>query len=160
MSLGRAGIDDHIYDAALEGDYIVSGWGGDVDWSEPKYENYDEVFRKWNEIEPDTTGNSGNIAQTWRFRGGTKPGDIVIVSEGNSQFRAIAEVVGDYYFEPTGIRTYNHKRKVRWLLKLDDPLPVYTIYDGKFTMMSCYELRQNKVKKEAEVAHALGRAVR
>ena len=149
MSLGRAGIDDHIYDAALEGDYIVLGWGGEVDWSDPRYENYDEVFRKWNEIEPQTSGNSGNIAQTWRFRGGLKPGDIVIVSEGNSHFRAIAEVTGDYQFEPTGVRTYNHRRAVKWLLKLDDPLPVDTIYDGKFTMMSCYELKQSKIKKEA-----------
>ena len=149
MSLGRAGVEDHIYDAAIEGNYVVLGWGGEVDWSDPQYDEYDAIFKKWNEIEPGTSGNSGNIAQVWRFRAGLKPGDLVIVSEGNSHFRAIGEIVGPYRYEPTGERTYNHKREVRWLLVLDDPLPVDTIYDGKFTQMSCYGLKPAKVKREA-----------
>jgi hypothetical protein len=52
MSLGRAGVEDHIYDAAIEGNYIVLGWGGEVDWSDPRYESYQAVFDKWNELEP------------------------------------------------------------------------------------------------------------
>jgi 5-methylcytosine-specific restriction enzyme B len=87
MSLGRAGAEDHIYDAAIEGGYIVLGWGGEVDWSDPRYEDYQAIFDKWNEIEPGTKGNSGNISQVWRFRGSMREGDIVIVSEGNSHFR-------------------------------------------------------------------------
>lgn len=31
MSLGRAGSEDHIFDAAVEGDYVVLGWGGEID---------------------------------------------------------------------------------------------------------------------------------
>lgn len=149
MSLGRAGLEDHIYDAAIDGGYAVLGYGGEVDWSDPKYESWDEVFRKWNELEPGTKGNSGNVAQTWRFRSGINLGDLIVVSEGNSHFRAIGEVVGPYRYEPTGERTYNHKRDVKWHLVLDEPLPVETIYDGRFTMMSCYVLKQNKIKKEA-----------
>jgi hypothetical protein len=149
MSLGRAGAEDHVYDAAIDGNYIVLGWGGEVDWSDPKYDDYQAIFDKWNSIEPGTSGNSGNIAQVWRFRAGMKEGDIVIVSEGNSQFRAIGEVTGPYHYEPTGFGTYNHRRSVRWLLVLDEPLPVDTIYDGAFTMMSCYGLKESKVKKEA-----------
>ncbi|MFN3725234.1 MAG: AAA family ATPase [Allosphingosinicella sp.] len=149
MSLGRAGAEDHIYDAAIEGGYAVLGWGGEVDWSDPRYEDWGEIFNKWNEIEPGTSGNSGNVAQTWRFRSGIKEGDLLIVSEGNSHFRAIGEVTGPYRYEPTGERTYNHKRDVKWHLVLEEPLPVETIYDGPFTMMSCYVLKPNKVKKEA-----------
>lgn len=149
MSLGRAGAEDHIYDAAIEGGYIVLGWGGEIDWSDPRYEEYQAIFDKWNEIEPGTKGNSGNISQVWRFRGSMREGDIVIVSEGNSHFRAIGEITGDYYYEPTGERTYNHRRPVRWLLVLDDALPIDTIYDGALTMQSCYLLKEAKVKKEA-----------
>lgn len=149
MSLGRAGAEDHIYDAAIEGDYIVLGWGGEVDWSDPRYEDYQAIFDKWNEIEPGTKGNSGNISQVWRFRGSMREGDIVIVSEGNSHFRAIGEITGPYYYQPTGEQTYNHRRPVRWLLVLDEALPIDTIYDGALTMQSCYLLRQARVKKEA-----------
>jgi hypothetical protein len=149
MSLGRAGAEDHIYDAAIEGDYIVLGWGGEVDWSDPRYEDYQAIFDKWNEIEPGTKGNSGNISQVWRFRGSMREGDVVIVSEGNSHFRAIGEIAGPYYYEPTGERTYNHRRPVRWLLVLDEALPIETIYDGALTMQSCYLLKDAKLKKEA-----------
>lgn len=149
MSLGRAGAEDHIYDAAIEGGYIVLGWGGEIDWSDPQYDDYQAIFDKWNEIEPGTKGNSGNISQVWRFRGSMREGDIVIVSEGNSHFRAIGEITGSYYYEPTGERTYNHRRPVRWLLVLDEALPIDTIYDGALTMQSCYLLKEAKVKKEA-----------
>lgn len=149
MSLGRAGQEDHVFDAAIEGDYVVLGWGGEFDWSDPKYREYDEVYDRWNEIEPNTKGNSGNISQVWRFRGSMREGDIVIISEGNSRFRAIGEIVGDYEYAPTGFETYNHRRAVRWLLVLEDALPVETIYDDQFTMASCYLLKPNKVKREA-----------
>ncbi|MFC4594099.1 AAA family ATPase [Sphingobium tyrosinilyticum] len=149
MSLGRAGAEDHIYDAAIEGGYIVLGWGGEVDWSDPRYEDYQAIFDKWNEIEPGTKGNSGNISQVWRFRDSMREGDIVIVSEGNSHFRAIGEITGPYRYEPTGERNYNHRRPVRWLLVLDEALPIDTIYDGTLTRQSCYLLKEAKVKKEA-----------
>lgn len=149
MSLGRVGLEDHIYEAAIEGNYVVLGWGGEVDWSEPNYNDHQAIFDRWNQIEPGTNGNSGNISQVWRFRNGMKEGDIIIVSSGNSHFRAIAEIVGPYRYEPTGERTYNHRREVKWLLVLDDPLPIETIYDGVLTMQSCYGLKEAKIKKEA-----------
>lgn len=149
MSLGRAGSEDHIYDAGIEGGYIVLGWGGEVDWSDPKYDQYQAIHDKWNEIEPGTNGNDGNISQIWRFRTSMKPGDLVIVSAGNSNFRAIGEIAGPYEYQPTDVREYNHRRSVRWLLVLEEPLPVETIHDGKFTMRSCYLLKQSRMKLEA-----------
>lgn len=149
MSLGRAGQEEHVFDAAIQGNYIVLGWGGEVDWSDPRYREYDEVYRRWNEIEPNTTGNSGNISQVWRFRSSMREGDIIFISEGNSKFRAIGEVVGDYEYAPTGFDTYNHRRAVRWLLVLENALPVETIYEAPFTMASCYMLKSSKVKQEA-----------
>ena len=149
MSLGRAGIEDHIYDAALDGGYICLGWGGEVDWSAPRYQDYQAIYDKWNEIEPGTSGNAGNIAQVWCFRSSMKEGDIVVVSDGNSRFRAIGEIVGPYEFSPPGVRDYNHIRRVNWLLKLEESLPVETIHDGQFSMASCYSLKPSRMKLEA-----------
>lgn len=149
MSLGRAGSEDHIYDAAIEGNYIVLGWGGEVDWSDPRYDDYQAIFDKWNGLHPGTHGSDGNISQLWRFRSSMKEGDIVIVPDGNSSFRAIGEIVGPYEYAPTDVREYNHRRAVRWLLVLDESLPVETIHDGKFTMRTCYLLKRNRMKIEA-----------
>lgn len=148
MSLGRARGDSHIYDAAIEGNYIALGWGGDVDWSDQKYDKYEAVFDRWQEKEPGTNGNAGNISQLWRFRSNMKKGDIVIVSDGNLRFRAVGEVTGDYEFKP-GDEGYNHRRSVKWLAVLEESLPIETIYDGKLIQASCYLLNSKRIKLEA-----------
>lgn len=149
MSLGRAGIQDHVYNSAIAGDYVILGWGGNHDWSDAKYESFDAIRERWNEIEPGTSGKSGNIAQSWCFRSSMKVGDIVVISDGNSRFRAIGEVTGPYQYEPNGENTYNHRRKVKWRLVLDEPLPVETISTKLFSMTSCYQLDDRNLKKEA-----------
>jgi 5-methylcytosine-specific restriction protein B len=101
MSLGRAGMEDHIFDAAIEGGYAVLGWGGDVDWSDPRYDEWSQMLNRWQQEKPEATGNDPNVVQMWPFRTAMKPRDLVIVSAGNSHFRAIGEVTGPYRFEPT-----------------------------------------------------------
>ena len=64
-------------------------------------------------------------------------------------FRAVAEVLGDYEFEPTAEGYYAHRRKVRWLLVLDDPLPLDTIIDGMFTMRTLYRIATKRVNLPA-----------
>lgn len=148
MSLGRARGESHIYDAAIEGKYIALGWGGDVDWSDQKYDDYDAVFDRWQQNEPGTSGNTGRISQVGRFRSTMKKGDIVIVSDGNFRFRAIGEVIGDYEYKPRD-EGYNHRRSVRWLAVLEESLPIETIYDGKLIQASCYLLNPKRIKFEA-----------
>jgi len=147
MSLGQTGIDEDIYEAALKGDYIVLGWGGDEDWSDPKYEDSAAVLARWTELRKEVTANSGDVVQVARFRS-MEIGDIVIVPEGNTRFRAIGEVDGDYEFAP-GTVGGNHRRKVNWLVKLDESLPLETIYIGKFAQAACYSLSADNVKLPA-----------
>ncbi len=146
MSLGRAGSEDHIFDAAIEGGYVVLGWGGDVDWT--PYETYEAIHAKWNELHPGTSGMDANIMQTARFRADMREGDLVVVSYGNTRFRAIGEVVGPYDFSPTEVREYNHRRAVRWLFVPEEPLPI-TFYDKPFTMRSCYFLQEDYLNRDA-----------
>jgi len=148
MSLGRAGVEDEIYDAAIAGGYISLGWGRELDWSDPTYANYDAILQRWRELKPDISGNSGDVSQLWRFRSSMRVGDIVIISAGNSQFRAIGEITGDYEFVAEPEDGYHHRRAVRWLRVLDAPLPVSTIHDGAFTQLSCYLLRRERMRLE------------
>jgi 5-methylcytosine-specific restriction protein B len=151
MSLGRAGIEDYIFDAAIEGGYVAIGWGGQEDWSDPRYDGdkgYDAIFDRWNEIEPGTKGNSGHISQLWRFRSSMRTGDLVVVSNGNSEFRAVGEITGPYRFELSE-DDYHHRRSVRWLLVPDEPLPADSIYEKPFVMRSCYLLRDAFLKRDA-----------
>jgi 5-methylcytosine-specific restriction protein B len=78
-----------------------------------------------------------------------KIGDIVIVPYGNSAFRAVAEVMGDYQFQPTEDGNFNHRRRVKWLLKLAEPLPLDTIVEGNFTMRTLYSITETRLKKPA-----------
>jgi len=147
MSLGEAKTESHIYDAALKGNYVALGWGGDVDWSDQKYESLEAVAERWHTKDPRASKGSGNISQLWRFRSLIKKGDIVIISEGNSRFRAIGEVIGDYEYHPEA-EDYPHRRSVRWLSQLDESLPIDLIYDGRLSQPSCYQLSSNRLKLE------------
>jgi len=149
MSLGRAGLEDEVYEDAVANGYVVLGWGGDVDWSDSRYADFEAVKTRWQQIEPGASGNSGNISQVWTFRAGMREGDLVVVSSGNHRFRAIGEVTGPYRYEPTHFRNYSHRRAVRWLLVLDEPLPAETIYGKPFSQASCYRLSDEQIKREA-----------
>ncbi len=146
MSLGRADQGE-VYQKCLDEGIILLGWGGDEDWTDPKYVAYDEVLKRGREIDPKATGNSGHISQLWALRGNMRIGDLVVVSDGNSRFRAIGEVTGDYQFVPSP-DGFNHRRTVRWLKVFEQPLDVATIFDGQFTMRSLYQLDPKRLKLE------------
>jgi len=148
MSLGRAKTQGHIYQAAIDGNYIVLGWGGNVDWSDAKYESSKAVTDRWQKEEPGASASSGNILQVWRFRSSMKKGDIVIVSDGNLRFRAIGEVTGDYHFQPQN-EGGNHRRSVRWLTVLEESLPIDLIHEGNLSQQSCYRLTPSHMKLDA-----------
>ena len=146
MSLGRAGLEDEIFEDAWAGEYIVLGWGGEIDWS--GYDSYRAIHDRWNEDRPGTHGSDSNIAQVNRFVVDMKPGDIVVVSYGNTKIRAIAEVTGDYEFAPTETRDYNHRRKVRWLRRFDTPIDASLISSTKFSQKSCYKIQEANLDRE------------
>jgi 5-methylcytosine-specific restriction protein B len=148
MGLGAIGTQDHIYDEAIAGNYVVLGWGGDVDWSDPAYEDIGAVRAKWAEVAPPDSQPS-NVSQLHPFRSEMTKGDIVIVPYGNTAFRAIGEVTGDYAFVPNPDGEYNHRRQVNWLLKLEKPLPLDSIVEGAFTMRTLYPINASRIRMEA-----------
>lgn len=148
MGQGAIGSEDEVYDAALANRYIALGWGGTIDWSAERFSTFDAIKTEWLDKNPDDPTPS-NWTQTWPFRAEMKIGDIVIVPYGNTAFRAIAEVTGDYRYVPEAEGFYAHRRDVRWLLTLEEPLPLDTIVDGNFTMRTLYPIATKRVNLPA-----------
>ncbi len=148
MSLGAAGVEDDVYQAALDGGYIVIGWGGDIDWTPARFDDSKEIRREWTSAPRDNDAQS-NYTQLAPFRNELKAGDIVIIPNGNKAFRAVGEVLGDYEYVPGQDGNYCHRRRVKWLLTLDEPLPLETIVEGKFTMRTIYPIATGRVNKAA-----------
>lgn len=146
MSLGRAGLEDEIFEDAYAGNYIVLGWGGEIDWS--NYESYRAIHERWNKDHPGTHGSDSNIAQVNRFVVDMKPGDLVVVSYGNSKIRAIAEVTGPYEFAPTETRDYNHRRQVKWLRRFETPIDSSIVSSARFSQKSCYPIQEVNLDRD------------
>ena len=64
----------------------------------------------------------------------------MIVSKGNTLFRAIGEFTGDYEFRPRPEDGYAHRRSVRWLWVDREGVPVTEIYARRFSEKSIYLL--------------------
>ena len=144
MGQGTIGIEDDVYEDALANGYIALGWGGTIDWSPERFSSFDAIKDEWLKQNPDNQTPS-NWTQIYPFRCEMKLGDLVIVPYGNTAFRAVAEVTGDYYFVPSAEGYYAHRRPVRWLLTLDEPLSLDTIVDGNFTMRTLYSLPSKRM---------------
>lgn len=148
MSLGAVDEEEDVYRAAIDDGYIALGWGTKFDWSDPAYEDFDAILEKWRSDDANINSQSFRVRQCYYMRAVMKEGDIVVISYGNSQFRAIGEVIGPYEYEPSATH-YRHRRKVRWLRVFDRPLPVETILKGKFTQPALYKLDKGKLNVSA-----------
>lgn len=147
MSLGRSwsAKDDVIYQDAIRDGYVVLGWGGDVDWSDPRYDEWEAIKERWRQDHPEASGNDPNMSQMYAFRINMEIGSLVIVSDGNRKFRAIGEVTGPYRFVPGANGEYNHRRAVRWLWHGDESLPREQVYNKELSQVSVYQMNARHV---------------
>lgn len=147
MSLGRArsSADDIIYQDAIREGYVVLGWGGDVDWSDARFDEWDAIKERWRQDHPGASGNDPNMSQMYAFRINMTIGSLVVVSDGNRKFRAIGEVTGPYQFVPGPNGEYNHRRSVRWLWHSDESLPRERIYNKELSQVSVYQMNSRHV---------------
>lgn len=145
MSIGEAANpeDAHLFEEAITGGHTLLGFE-DIDWSDDRFANRGSIIEAVRSQgvreggEPNAM--SGRVQMPFIFRNWVKPGDIVVVSKGNSLFRAIGEVTGDYQFVPREGGGYAHRRAVRWLWVDRVGVPVSEIYARNFTQKSIYLL--------------------
>jgi 5-methylcytosine-specific restriction protein B len=145
MSIGEAANPDdaHLFEEAIAGNYTLLGFE-DIDWSDDRFADRNaiiEAVRTHGGMEGgEPNSMSGRVQMPFIFRNWVKPGDLVVVSKGNSLFRAIGEVTGDYQFVPREGGDYGHRREVRWLWVDRAGVPVSEIYERNFTQKSIYLL--------------------
>ena len=158
MSIGEVKNpeDAHLFEEAIKGGYTLLGWE-DIDWSDDRYADREaiiEACQTEGEIEGHTKVNarSGSVQMPFIFRNRVHQGDIVIVSKGNSLFRAIGEFTGDYEFHRQQEDGYSHRRAVRWLWIDREGVSVSEIYTQRFMMKSIYQ-----IPKEGLIIPALER---
>lgn len=149
MSIGEANNpeDAHLFEEAIEGGYTLLGFD-DIDWSDEKYANRDAIFEACKIHSGENASvdsRSGAVQMPFRFRNWVRKGDIIIVSKGNLQFRAIGEFTGDYEFQPRPEGGYAHRRAVRWLWVDRDGVPVNEIYSRGFMQQSIYLLYNSEL---------------
>jgi Cdc6-like AAA superfamily ATPase len=130
--------DDVIYEYCIKNDCIAIGWG---DWVDFSGLSSSEAAIKAKENGIDGFG----LTALNYFIHYLEVGNYVLISNGNSYCRAIAKVIGDYYFdEDTGI-SYTQFKKVEWVVK-DVNIPVTEIYQKFFSQQSIYRLNKQNLK--------------
>ncbi|GAA0678107.1 hypothetical protein FHT00_003437 [Sphingomonas insulae] len=148
MSIGEAANpeEDYLLEESLAGGYVLLGWGNQIDLSRPEFAERDAILKaareKYAQHVPDReiSNQSGYVKYSYAFRNRVREGDILVISRGNSRFRAIAEVMGPYEYQPRDTDEYANRRKVRWLWQDREGVPVEEIYPRGFSMGSLYEL--------------------
>jgi 5-methylcytosine-specific restriction protein B len=139
--------DAYLFEEAIAQGHTLLGFE-DIDWSYDKYatrEGIIEACRELGDREGDLNAQTGRVQMPFIFRNWVKPGDLIIVSKGNSLFRAIGEVTGGYEFHPRPEGGYAHRRKVKWLWVDRDGVPVSEIYQRKFSMRTIYLLTKEEL---------------
>lgn len=160
MSLGKAGtpVGKQTLQACLENNYIVLGWGLDIDFSDCAN---DEMLRAAIDAKESLpySDRDTHFSFIKRFKHDLNLGDIVIISQGNTAFRAIGEVTGEYQFEdPPVAGKYYQARKVRWLAVFENNHKSTEIYGVEstelqkpklFTQSSLYRLKSTELNYPA-----------
>jgi len=149
MSLGNTlGDDAYIYDECIENGYALLGYGSDVDFSGCK--TRDEVFERFSAAGKLDEKDSYAVTAVTNFLLKMKKGDLLVISEGNTKFRAIGEVTGDYRplaRETDGDDTYRQCRDVKWLRVYSPSLPHEQLMHNQFSQMTLYELKPSAIDR-------------
>lgn len=150
MSLGNTlGSDASIFEECLKGNYVLLGYGGNIDFS--GCTSRSEVQQRFNDAGVQLDGaNDYSLTSVSAFVTKMKPGDLVVVSDGNFKFRAIGEITGHYAFKPHAEyeADYSQMRPVKWLRQYAPSLPHTEVLEGQFSQMTLYELRSPTLNKE------------
>ncbi len=145
MSLGDSTRSDEawIYDDCLEHGYVCHNFAVGTDFS--GRESLAAVREAYKAAHPDAKDTDYPIAAVHYIKNELRNGDLVLVSDGNTRFRAIGEVVGPYQYQPRE-EGYPHRRPVRWLWTSAESLPVDTVFGKRLSQMSIYLMDQGAVK--------------
>ena len=143
MSLGASWNNEgvKVFQYGLENGCVLLGWGDDIDFTECPNENaIKELVQRES---PKSEKVDSHARYINYFKHELKVGDIIIVSNGNLSFRAIAEVTGDYQYVEDA--PFHQMRPVKWLAVYEVAKPTSEIFHKSFAMSSLYKLNADGV---------------
>lgn len=147
MSLGNTDDPDDagIYRECIDNGYVLLGYGRGLDYSADT--SREAVIRRLRGKDPSISEFDANIKTVHPFRNEMKPGDLIVVSDGNHFFRAVGRVIGDYKFLPR--ESYQQCRPVEWLLVLPESQPWEIAFKKSFVQLTLYRVLWENVKADA-----------
>ncbi|OOR83170.1 AAA family ATPase [Moraxella canis] len=147
MSLGNTleHEGEDIYNDCLENNYVLLGWGDDIDFT--GCDSRQKIIAKVEEAKGEPYNYLVTAVNT--FKNIIKEGDLIIISDGNHKFRAIAEVTGDYKFLDKQVRTgFQQSRPVKWLRIYDNSLPKEMLFEKSLSQMTLYNLKDGTINRD------------
>jgi 5-methylcytosine-specific restriction protein B len=149
MSLGNTMEgEEYIFDECQTNNYILLGWGENIDFNgcttpvevKARIESGGDRIADKSEYMPTAVNMFKNIMRN---------GDLVIISDGNHKFRAIAEITGDYQYLSNDERPGFHQmRPVKWLRTYAPSLPKEHLFFKALSQMTLYELKDTTIDRE------------
>ncbi|HBS13079.1 MAG TPA: restriction endonuclease [Flavobacteriaceae bacterium] len=144
MSLGNSsnGDDEVYFDEAKDTSSLVLGWGGDIDFT---------GCNNLNNIKKKLPGNPDGARIINSFINKMKVNDLVIISDGNRRFKAIAKITGNYTYDEGS--DLPQKRKIEWIQLFSPSKSVLEISAKYFTQMTINEpqhIDKEKLKQVLE----------
>ncbi|CAI2324009.1 TPA: AAA family ATPase [Vibrio parahaemolyticus] len=151
MSLGDiAGDDAFIYQQCVDNGYVLLGYGYDIDFSQAAdRKQVAQTYRSHN-VEIENESYDYQVTSVNKFKNEMAIGDLIVVSDGNRKFRAIAEITSDYYFDNSAIDdvSYSQARKVTWHRVYEPSLPVEELFKKNLSQMTLYRLYESTIDTE------------
>ena len=156
VALGRRQIEDDRIRYGLDNGLIHMGWGGDIDWSDERFDNFDEIFTEWRtQKNPQASGHDGNVVITYSFRADMQIGDYVVISDGRDRIQAFGKITGNYSYDQEAA-FHPHRRTVDWLWRDAEGTDRSRFYPKAFRRHSAYKLNQSLIDWDALEAIVIG----
>ncbi len=149
VALGQSWDQEDQIRKCLDESMIHVGWGGNINWSDAKFDDFEEIKKKWNEEnQSNVSGKDPNIEITYAFRSGLQINDYVVISNGRDSYRAFGKVKGEYEFD-SDASSFPHRRRVEWIWRDDDGADRAAFYPKQFRRQTAYRLDRDSVNWDA-----------
>lgn len=139
MSLGNTLGDDYgIFNLCIDNNEIRLGYGRDLDFT--GCDSKEAIAKHFVNKKFDGDAKGFALTAVHNFKNQMKIGDIVIITDGNLKFRAIAEISGEYFHSTNEhAEDYVQTRSVIWHKVFEHSLPYDRIMNKKFSQMTIYK---------------------
>ncbi|MBL1321727.1 MAG: AAA family ATPase [Methylophaga sp.] len=149
MSLGNSQTDegDSVFQECRSNSYVLLGYGDDIDFS--GCDSHQKVKDKYISSGYEPKNQDYSVSSVHTFINKIKVGDIIVVSDGNHRYRAIAEVTGEYRKLVDDRDHWFQMRSVKWHVVFNPSQQRENICKKAFSQMTLYELKTNTLDRTA-----------